>query len=147
MKKELKAFRILTLLVFVAALLYVYAGMPERVGVDFTEDGTFTEFVSKRAFFYGSLGFAFVANIVFMAFAELLARSQKGTFAASIQSWLGGFHGIVNLIMVISVLFLGILNNPDHAGAQLTVLVYLAPLLLLIATVWLFVILFRKNAK
>ena len=153
MYKVFKLLSRITAFIFVAMLLYVYAFLPEMVGLYFggSEKAIFE--LSREAFFYSSI-ILFVVTTVFLSY---LKKSLKAVSTAEISSglteskvnglqfWANGMSVMFNLFLVFSVSFVGMYHNDEHFNnGYFAFLAYLGPLLLIGWIFYLVFILIRK---
>jgi hypothetical protein len=142
---------VISVLLFLSVLLYVYAFIPEQIAID-GSNGAVDRFVPKETFFYVALGIFIVANIVFMTLSKLLneipvrqgvnlvSLFKSESFKHKIVLWVISFLWILNVFFILTLVFLGLLNHPD--GPQATnYTLFLYPGLLLLGF-WLFILLF-----
>ena len=115
MNKTLSLLKNVSLVGFIGVLLYVYAGLPEKVAIGFNEAEGLSDFISRDLFFYGSLSFVILANVAIMIFRRLSLKTNYNektrTFLDKVMNWLTIFNLCINLIFSISVSVLARINS------------------------------------
>ncbi|GJM60441.1 hypothetical protein [Persicobacter diffluens] len=158
MESFLKFFRTSSLVLAVGVFLYVYAWMPEGVTVSVDAVGNSELIVTKDSFFFGGLIFLLSINGVFFIYLNLLknmkVRKISGgltyrnpIFRHEMIQWFLALNGILNLGFILSMAFLASFNNQQFGdGGVLGNTIFLFPVVMLAAMVWLVVIL-SKNRR
>lgn len=154
MSRNIRIVRTFSIAVFLGVLLYVYAYLPENVGVDADEKDEFSTFISKEAFFYFSLIIFSLVNIVFIVFANLMqvipVRPQgfftTPDFKERIHNWFSSFGLIINLFFISVVAFIGFFNNADYYHvSSFSIFAYLGQALIFIWIVLFFYLLSKRS--
>lgn len=110
MSKLIAFFKTISLGVFIATLLYVYAMLPSQVFVFQEEAGPFL--VSKNSFFYFALGMFFIINVLIYTASYFLKRVfTANAMSIILNTWLNGFSLFINLFFSLSVAALWAVNN------------------------------------
>lgn len=135
-----KFFWIVSIVLFLAVLLLVYAFLMDRANPIMAEWGIHTEMEARRWFFYSSLGFFLLVNIILYVLHRILKKSNRHQpdlhrwkVNQEVSLWLLGLAGAVNFSLMAAMGFFGILNNAEDLNLNdYTVLVYLAPAIILL---------------
>ncbi|WP_258104612.1 hypothetical protein [Marinoscillum sp. MHG1-6] len=125
MIKAINVLKVISSIVFLATLLFVYALLPVMVNINPEETGWS---LHKEYFFYGMMIICVVVNI----FSYTVERMLFPVISSDeIKSWIKGFSVVLNLYLAFLVGYVGVMNNPQHfeAGAY-GYLNYLGPLLI-----------------
>ena len=134
MNKFLKFFTTVSIIIFLVALLLVYAFLPDPLGILFNEDGSAIRDMAKNTFFYSVLFFFVISQIILMLFknGRLFKRKMKHEH---LIIWFQGFHLSINLFIILMLIFIGFANNAvDYSFSSIQFINYLAPL---VVVVWL----------
>jgi hypothetical protein len=133
---------IVLMLGFLAGLVWLYAYLPEQLHLRIRPGEPAVISLSKSAYFYGSLGlFAGLNGLLFLAY------QMAGTIAPGIYAnpffrtvrgksvfllWLSSFQLAIGVMILLSSLYFGFMNVPDHTyGPKLPALA-IGPLLVLL---------------
>lgn len=136
------------MIIFLAILLYVYAFLPEKVGLWFDGFGMATFSAEREAFFYACISIILVVNLVAHIFYRTisLVPIAQGTIISSdtmknnLSIWAAGFSLILNITMILSVSFIGLYYNSEHFNINyFSFLVFVGPILLIS---WFFVLIY-----
>ena len=150
-----KVFYFFSVLVFLFALLYFYAALPEQIGFSLDEQGTVVRDFAKSTFFYALvLGFL-VLNLVTIYTPKTLETKTNrklhrifpigDPFRDYLLTWFYSFGGWVNLSLALSGLFVHAINNQEVlSAASYNLWFYLMPIILFVWVGGLFVLLFKK---
>ncbi len=94
-------------------LLYVYANLPDRIGLESNDDGQPIGFVSKNTFFYLTLLFLTVANSIFLVVIRLYNRIKTSNekFRQALVIWLNGLVGTLNFFFALALVFVSAFNS------------------------------------
>jgi hypothetical protein len=153
MSRIIKFIWFLSVVVFLAMLLWVYAYLPNRVGIMADHEGIADTFVSKGNFFYLALGIFLLVNGALFVMRRLLAPGDFSTpkapalaarvgMRADLADWMLGFATALNLFFILTMSYLSVFNNPDGGNINFYgVLVITGPLLIalmLLVLVYLF---------
>jgi hypothetical protein len=114
-RRILKLFWLVSILVFLFVLLYSYAGYPENVAIFYNKSGFAELFISKSNIFYIGLGLFVLVNGVFLAFGSTLEKLNSWTETKKIEvsGWINGFLLFFNLFLVVSLGFIGTVNGEE----------------------------------
>lgn len=150
----IKFFWLVSLMIFFAALLLVYAFLPDRVAVHANDAGMPDEFVAREWFFYFSLIGFVGANVLLYILRKLLLLTRRtvGTerelqLREDLAGWLLGLAGTINFFFILVMFFFGIFNNSEgFSTGHFALLVYTGPLLLVLIFALLAYIFIRRRA-
>ncbi len=146
MNKFLKFFTNVSIVIFLVALLLVYAFLPDPLGILFNKNGLTVHEISKDIFFYSTLSiFVVIQVFMFLIKRENLRKlnSQRPYF----NTWFQGFHLTVNLYIITMLIFIGFANNAiNYTYDSIHFLVYLGPLIIILWVVIFPVILILKKS-
>lgn len=104
----LKVFRsiwFLSMLVMLASLLFVYAGLPEEVVVQ--EDATGVSIIPKDTFFYVVMIAGCFINLLVFLIAKLMAHDTV------FRTWFYGFMVTLNFFIIITLFFVSVYNSAE----------------------------------
>ncbi len=104
--KLFKAVWFLSMLVVLANLLYVYAGLPEQVNL--LEDGVETYSVDREQLFYVAMAVIALANVLVYLFSKKLAPDED------FRTWLHGQVITLNIFFIIGMSFIGLYNSTER---------------------------------
>jgi hypothetical protein len=150
-----KVFYFFSVLVFLFALLYFYAALPEQIGFSLDEQGTVVRDFAKSTFFYALvLGFL-VLNLVTIYTPKTLETKTNrklhrlfpigDPYRDYLLAWFYSFGGWVNSSLSLAALFVHAINNQEVIGASSYNLWFtLMPFVLFVWMGLLFVLLFKK---
>ena len=143
------------MLVFLIALLYFYAALPEQIGFRLDDQGSLLRDFAKSTFFYG-LAFGFlVLNLVTIYTPKTLETKANrklhrlfpigDPYRDYLLAWFYSFGGWVNLSLALAGLFVHAINNQEVISASAYNLWFLLmPVVLFVWVVALFALLFKK---
>ena len=103
----LKLFRavwFLSMLIVMANLLYVYAGLPEQVSLT---EGAEAYSVGREQLFYSAMALIALANVMVYLFSKKLAPSED------FRTWLHGQVITLNIFFIIGMSFIGLYNSAE----------------------------------
>ena len=145
MNKFLKFFTNISVIIFLPALLLVYAFLPDPLGILFDKDGSTVHELSKDTFFYALLFMFVIIQTILILFKRGTGK-KLNVKRPYIHTWFQGFHLTVNLFILLMLIFIGFANNAiDYSYGSVLFLVYLAPLIVIL---WLLMLpLFLKPGK
>jgi hypothetical protein len=128
MNKVLKFFTTVSILLFLVAILIVYAFLPDPSGLLFDETGHRIIEISKNVFFYSSL-FIFVAiQVLYIVFHHTILKPKEGAADLDMTTWIQGMIFAVNLFIILTIVFIGLANNAvDYSFSSIRFLAFLAP--------------------
>jgi len=150
-----KVFYFFSVLVFLLALLYIYAALPEQIGYRLDNQGGIVRDFEKNSFFYG-LAFGFLLlNLVTLYTPKTLETktNQKmhrlfpvgDPFRDYLLAWFYSFGGWVNFSLALSALYIHAINNHEElSAASYNLWFLLMPIVLFVWVGGLFVLLFKK---
>lgn len=104
--KIFKSFWFLSLLALLAALLYVYASLPESVVVQ--EDGPAIVTLSRDMFFYIVLAFITLINVLVYAVKRFFRREE------SLRAWFHGLIITINIFFIIGLFLISSYNSGER---------------------------------
>lgn len=153
MKKLFKLFWFITIFLFLAGLFFIYAALPERVGMLVNSHGLPNEFIDKAYFFYGVLTIFVLTNALLYTLYKLLyatgrreATVAKMEFKQALGSWLLGFAAVLNIFFVLAQILFSMINSREKYDAMdFLPIVYTGPALILLMFGVLLYILFRRR--
>lgn len=143
----------LSIFIFLAMLLYVYAFLPEQFGVYFDSSGEATIMMGRTDFFYAALGLFVLTNGAIVLFRRMnrgrlnLSKTSFDdmTTAEIIYHWLNGLSFVINVIYVFSIMFVGMYHNSEHFDiSNYAALIYIGPVLL---AGWIFWFIYLQISK
>jgi hypothetical protein len=128
--KILKVIWVFSLLGTMAAFMYVYAGLPEKVIVNENPE---TISLSKEILFYVVLAVIAIANALVFAVSRIFSEKES-----DFKAWFYGLIAFANLFFVIGLSFISLYNsNEKYDFARLGIIIYGSVGLLLVwATSW-----------
>ena len=145
MNKFIKLFWLLSMIGFLALLLWVYANMPPQIDISMVNSAFSEITISKNAFFYSMIAIVVSTNGSILMLSKVLqlltARHLKENDGFYPQeghnnrliNWLGSFSIILNLFCIIGVLFVGLYNTIEkEAGHPYIYIVYTSLFLMLV---------------
>lgn len=155
MNRLLKFFWFVSLALFLAGLLLIYAFLPDSVGIKTNKWGMPDTFITKENFFYlGLLAFIVVNGLLFALYRLLMLtrRSVKTEQAIALRtdvgSWLLGFAGALNIFFIMIMSFFSLINTTENYDTgRYMILVYGGPLLLLLMFALLIHILMKRKGQ
>lgn len=104
--KIFKSLWFLSLLALLAALLYVYASLPESVVVQ--EDGPAIVTLSRDTFFYIVLAFITLINVLVYAVKRFFQRDE------SLRAWFHGLIITINIFFIIALFLVSSYNSGER---------------------------------
>lgn len=138
----------ITVFIFLAMLLYVYAFLPEMVSLYFDQGGTPIFQMDREVFFYSALGLFMVCTLVLSFLKRTLKTLPVGTTGTSISAnkksglrvWADSLSVVLNLFFIFSISFVGLFHNDEHFNVSyFAFIVYIGPLLICI---WIFYLIY-----
>lgn len=150
-----KVFYYLSLTVFIVSLMYFYAALPEKFGFTADEQGIIIQEWSKDAFFYTLLIAFLGSNLLTLIFPKAIETKTSSRlhrlfpigdpYRDYMLTWFYTFGAWVNVNLGLAGFVVQTLNDPVGLGVDVYSLwFYLAPSLLVIWVIGLFVLLLRK---
>jgi hypothetical protein len=157
MRRIIKFIWLLSVVVFLAMLLWVYAYLPNRVGVMADYEGIADTFVSKGNFFYLALGLFLLVNGALFVMRRLLVPGDFSTpktpasvaragLRADLADWMLGFAAALNFFFILAMSYLSVFNNPESGNVNFYgVLVGAGPVLVALMLLVLVYLFFKKR--
>lgn len=101
-----------TIVLYLGAILIVYAFMPDPCGLLFDEHGKIYYSLSRNIFFYTSI-FAFLLIQILMTAIEksYFMKSHNDAKFIRIKIWYKGLRLAVNIFLILMLVFIGLANN------------------------------------
>ena len=138
MIKAVKVFNSISVLLFSAVLLLVYAYLP--IMVELKVEGI--KDVHKQTFFYYAFGSFVIVNIILRVGIFFGSRGLNTNLAA----WIRSILFIVNFYLASMIGFIGVLNNTTHINPiSYSYLNFLGPIFLVIWIIGLIFFIFKKD--
>lgn len=104
--KLFKAAWFLSMIIVLANLLYVYAGLPEQVSL--VEEGTETYSIGRDKLFYSAMVVIALVNVMVYLFSKKVAPNEH------FRTWLHGQVVIINIFFIIGMSFIGLYNSAER---------------------------------
>lgn len=154
MSRNIRIVRTFSIIVYLGVLLYVYAYLPQQVGIDANEADEFSTFIDKETFFYFALGSFLLVNIIVVVFGnlmQLIPVNAQGFFTSQefkerIHNWFSSFGLIINLFFLSAVAFIGFFNNADYYHiSSFSIFAYLGQALIFIWIILFFYLLSKRS--
>lgn len=154
MIKITKLLYTLSIFVFLAILLYVYAFLPDQIGIFFESNGEATILIHRTDFFYSALGLFVLTNGLILLYRKMnrgnlnLGKSEFEDMTTSeiIYHWLNGLSFVINVIYIFSIMFVGMYHNSEHFDiTNYVALIYIGPILLASWIFWFIYLQFSKR--
>lgn len=140
MLKVVNFIKLLSIILFLAILLLVYAYLPIMVKLDPEQE---LLQLNKETFFYFGMSVFVAINLVFIGFQRLFERQIANEV---LKAWVRGLAFVVNLYLTFIVGFIGVINNTQHLKIEgFAYLNYLGPFLLVCWLVGLIYLIFSKR--
>lgn len=115
--KLLKGVWFLSMLVALAALLYVYAGLPQEVVVQ--DEGGERVSISNEAFFYTVMFLMAIANVMVYAMGKVFKNNED------LRTWFYGLVTTLNIFFVIGMNMISLYNsNEKYDFARIDFIIY-----------------------
>ena len=134
MIRIIRVFTTFSILLFLIILLIVYAFLPDRVGIMFSNSGEKLYAISRNVFFYSLLWIFFLVQLTFYLFRIYVLKSWlKNSERLNLSVWFRGMFLTVNIFFILMVAFLGLANNAiDYTYKSIQNLAFAGPVMLLI---------------
>ena len=137
---------VLTFLLFFAALVFCYAGLPERFSLYESAN------LARETFFYLALTVFVLVNLPALVLRRLLEAlpvsaslyARNEAFKERLIVWFGGFIVAINVCLITLVIYLT--QNAGSSFWELGIVGYFGPLLLLFSVFWLFSVLASRRS-
>ncbi len=139
MNKIIKLLYTLSILTFLVILLYVYAFLPDQIGIFFDTNGQASVALNRADFFYAALGLFILTNGAILLYRKMnrgnlnlgITNMEDMSTAELIYHWLLGLSFTINVIYIFSIMFVGMYHNSEHFDiTNYVALIYLGPILL-----------------
>ncbi|MEO9966995.1 MAG: hypothetical protein ABJF11_14450 [Reichenbachiella sp.] len=154
MIKVTKLLYTLSIFTFLGILLYVYAFLPNKIGIFFDESGEATLAINKAVFFYACLGLFALTNGIIILYRRM-SRGQLNLSQTDFKEmttteiayhWLSGLSFVFNVIYIFSIMFIGMYYNSEHFDVtNYVTLIYIGPILLAGWFFWFIYLQFSKK--
>lgn len=99
----------ISLLAFLACLLYVYAGLQERARLPYPSQTSAYIAFSREAFFYLFLALGTVFNVLVFVARNVMPQKKYNPF----KTWLYGFIITLNVFFIVAISFTGVYNTGE----------------------------------
>lgn len=140
MLKAVNLLKLLSILIFLGALVLVYAYSPGMVRL--RPDAPELQ-LHRESFFYFAIAIFVVINVALLAFQKLY---EKSIAKEEVQAWVRGFTFVINLYLSFIVGFIGVINNLNHLKMESwNYLNYLGPALIFIWITGFIYLIFKKG--
>ena len=125
MNRFIKFFWVVSLLGFLAALLFAFAGMPAKVDIALGSSMVDSVFLTRDIFFYIMVGITLFTNGLLVTVTRVLGLTSPLQYQEGIpqnpsritlSNWLGAMAGILNLFYAITSLIVSFYNNPGYSN-------------------------------
>lgn len=132
--------KLLSIILFLIILLLVYAYLPVMVKLEPESTGGLE--IHRENFFYYTVGFFVVINVLLLAIQKL---SENKIPTEGAKAWSRGAAFVINIYLTLLVGFIGVINNSAHLDASgFTYLNYFGPFLIFSWVVGLIYMLVKK---
>ena len=111
--KITNALRIISIIVLVFVFFISYAGLPEQVLIIIDAKGDPTQYVARDIFFYSSLTFIILSNILIYVLSIILLKTTKQRMIL-IANYLMALATLINVFISVELSFLGVLNGREN---------------------------------
>ena len=139
MEKAVNVLKVISSIVFLGTLLYVYSLLPVIVQLR-PEDSSWS--LHKEYFFYGAIIFFMVLNICLIVIERLLSPSFK---SEELRAWIKGLAVVLNFYLACMIGSLGVMNNANDFGpGSYSYLNFIGPVLIVM---WLIGLIFNVLIK
>jgi hypothetical protein len=126
MEKAVNVLKVISSLVFLATLLFVYSLLPIMVKLN-PADAAWS--VHKEYFFYGSIIFFIVLNIFLIAMERMISPLIN---MEEIRAWIKGLAFVLNFYLACLIGSIGVFNNQSNfLPGSYAYLNFVGPILLL----------------
>lgn len=144
-----KALRVFSMILGLLILFYVYASMPERVGLGSDSGGDPSAFVPRSTFFYISLVLLVASNLIYLLIREVIQSGTTSTyeFKNRILIWANGTVVFLNLFLMSAFTFIFAFNSPERLPVDIFGSVVYITLGLLILWISGVIFVLSKNRK
>ncbi len=139
MEKAVNVLKVISAIVFLGTLLYVYSLLPVMVTLH-PEDSSWS--VHKEYFFYGVIILFMVLNIFLIAMERMLRPLIK---IEEVRAWVKGLAVVLNFYLACMIGSVGVMNNAnDFQPGSYGYLNYIGPVLIV---VWVIGLIFNMQNK
>ncbi|MGK7396872.1 MAG: hypothetical protein ACNS62_20010 [Candidatus Cyclobacteriaceae bacterium M3_2C_046] len=153
MVKIFKFIWFISLLLFLASFLWVYAYLPGEAQIWAGEDTSRDITISKDMFFYGGLLIFMIINVIFYLFsgvwsknvARNVSQPEFRDFKINILNWLISFNVVINFFLIISIILIGSINQ-SQPNPAISILMYVGPAFIIIWLISLAVIMIKRKS-
>jgi len=148
MSKLLKFFTTVTVFIFLAVILIVYAFIPDPSGLLYNKEGYRIFSMSRNAFFYSTVFIFVLLQVIPILFNKLVLTDKENRILQNIETWFQGMRLAINLFIILMLIFIGLANNAvDFSFSSIHYLAYLAPSIVIVwlLTLPVFILMKRKE--
>ncbi|UII30754.1 hypothetical protein LVD17_20890 [Fulvivirga ulvae] len=146
MARLIKSFWFLSLIIGLAVLLYIYAGLPEQVAYEIAPEGGMS-YISRETFFYLSLAALVIANFSLYTVSRSL-RYRKESINVLMTNWQLSLAGVLNFFFIVIWNFISLVNSGENFNYDnFGYMIYVALGLIVIWIIALPVLLIRHQAS
>ena len=150
-----KVFYFLSILIFLLTLLFWYAALPDKVGLQLDELGAVVQRFEKSSYFYSMAATFLILNLLVMYLPKSLETKANrklhlffpvgDPFRDYLLLWFYSFGGWINFGLVLTGLFVHVINKQDDLSiSSYRLWFFLLPLILVAWIIGLFVLLVKK---
>ncbi len=134
MIKVFSGYTLLSIILFLIALLVVYAFLPGTVGILFYDDGSHLYDISRNSFFYGSLIiFLFIQLLFYLFITAVVNKKFSSSGGAALSVWFRGMVLAINFFLILMIIFTGLANNADdYTYSSILFIAYAGPAIIFI---------------
>jgi hypothetical protein len=133
MSKILKFFTTISIILFLAVIVIVYAFVPDPCGLLFSDNGSILYSLPINTFFYSSLFIFMIIQILLMVFDKIFLSGSKQTNSVKLETWFQGMRLSINLFIILLLIFIGLANNAvDYSYSSIHLIIYFASLIIVI---------------
>lgn len=105
--------RIISIIALVVVFFVSYAGLPEQVLVLLDEKGAPVQYITRNLFFYSSLAFIVLSNVLLYVLPAMLINSNRNNIRV-VANYLVVLAALVNIFISVALSFIGILNGREN---------------------------------
>jgi len=133
MIKILRFFTSISILIFLAAILIVYAFLPDPSGLLFGGQGNIIIEISRDTFFYSALFIFVIIQILYIIFNRTILKQRIESPGGRMSTWIQGMILSVNLFIILMIIFIGLANNAvDYSYKSIHLVAYIAPSIVIV---------------
>lgn len=126
-----KVFRLLitvSIVLFLATLLLVYAFLPDPSGLIFNAKGDIIYSASRNSIFFSGLFLFVIIQTTGIAYDKNVINKKNSAPWQKFFIWFYGMRLSINLFMILLLAFIGLANNAvDYSFGSIQYLAYLGP--------------------